>query len=40
MGVAGKFGRQPITDNSGFVLMSSHREAVEAMHQMHGKWIE
>lgn len=24
----------------GFVLMASHCEAIEVMHQMHGKWIE
>ncbi|KAL1412615.1 hypothetical protein Q8F55_000362 [Vanrija albida] len=24
----------------GFVLMSSHREAIDVIHQMHGKWIE
>ncbi|BEI83909.1 hypothetical protein CcaverHIS002_0405130 [Cutaneotrichosporon cavernicola] len=24
----------------GFVLMSTHHEAMEAMHQMNGKWIE
>ncbi|WOO82113.1 Polyadenylate-binding protein, cytoplasmic and nuclear [Vanrija pseudolonga] len=24
----------------GFVLMSSHREAMDVIHQMHGKWIE